>query len=825
MSTSSINRRLLWKETRQVIPLALSLVGIAFLIVLCLRLLVNYQLSDFLIFIQVMFAMPPILFAVGAGSALVSAEKESRSLNWLVSLPVPTTYLVRHQFMVGLLGLIVLWLGCLVIYVLTGYFYVNHRDFYELGLVQFFVVLNSLYLLVCGFTTAWLARASILGLLSILVLAVLPYLAAFGIHYAFVELFTPGIHYHLDPSAWLIGAMLMLFIVCIGWIGFRSANRQLSGQANAAPSMRQQSLHTSLGSFANSIQDFFRGDSRTKAAPPSANSSLLWQFRNQNRGIVYGLYATFVLCMPFALSALQGRYNHQVVGTILTATCLVIAFCTLSWTALLAFHGDHIQDRIRFLAVHGVSPTRVWLTRHVVPLIFLVFYASVWCAFRDRLVMSYSQLIIGCGILYAVSQWASQLIRPAAIAALVAPLISTFAAFFIAGFVLVELETPSCVIVIALVIVPLFATWWMMPRWMDGRRGWRYWLTHFGLASIAVLMPVSSLLVWFVLAPPGFSSDERSRLRSAASDIAASKIAPIVPFPSPFVDFEPAKPRNTIELEQADLTKQRRIRLETLADAIRESGDYRTLWIELWSLKTVISDADLLRIALAYGDQDDQARDETLREYRETLRTLSQLVPALRKSFFLSQQESTDLLEIWLLAQVTKPESRKLLDGATYAEIVRNISQTEQRWEARRRALVASLSDYLESSSYNPPPEQLNTITIRKKPVGEQSLVDRLTSRRKFEHAMKSLLDYVDDAKAGRDEFPRQQLLELGYASPGAYGLGAAGPYVRIDDVSKFSLGTTINGALAAQWGAGWEKTASELASTLPQPTITESAK
>jgi hypothetical protein len=508
MSLSPMNTRLLWKETRQLIPLACSIVVLACVPLVCFG-LVNHRYSDLLGFAQTMAVVPPILFAIGAGSTLVSTEKESRSLNWLVSLPLPTKYLVRHQFVVGLLGLTVLWLGFLVIYSLIGF---CHPDHPKLGM-PYAIVLNSVYLMICGFTTAWLSRTPLLGLLSILVLAVSPYLVAYAVHYAFVESFTRGIDYHPDPSPWLTGLALLVFIVGIGWLGVTSAERQLTGRMNSAPSVRKQALSSSVQRMTRFIDDFLRGDSRLKTRPPTATGSLLWQFRNQNRSFIYANIAAFLLCLPIILDYFETRYRYRLFQPFLGATCMVVGFSTLSWVALLTFHGDHVQNRIRFLAIHGVGSTRVWFTRHVLPIAFLVFYVLVWWATANEHLMELSPQypsywIVGCGIVYAVSQWISQLIRPVILAALVSPVIA-FVAAYLGAVACEELGTSLVVVLVALVLVPLLATWWMMPRWMDGRRGWTYWASHFGFTSVALLLPIHALVTWYVFAPSGFSAAER----------------------------------------------------------------------------------------------------------------------------------------------------------------------------------------------------------------------------------------------------------------------------------------------------------------------------
>jgi hypothetical protein len=50
---------------------------------------------------------------------------------------------------------------------------------------------------------------------------------------------------------------------------------------------------------------------------------------------------------------------------------VLLVFLATSWLGVLAFHGDLLHQRIRFLAERGVSPGKVWATRHAVPLSLL----------------------------------------------------------------------------------------------------------------------------------------------------------------------------------------------------------------------------------------------------------------------------------------------------------------------------------------------------------------------------------------------------------------------------------------------------------------------
>ncbi len=97
----------------------------------------------------------------------------------------------------------------------------------------------------------------------------------------------------------------------------------------------------------------------------------------------------------------------------LSVICTVIFFSSLCWVAILTFHGDQVNKRVQFLAERGVSPTRVWWTRQLVPALCVLVFANASVVVVRVLGRGdgWEMLFASC-ILYAVSQWLSQLIPP-----------------------------------------------------------------------------------------------------------------------------------------------------------------------------------------------------------------------------------------------------------------------------------------------------------------------------------------------------------------------------------------------------------------------------
>ncbi len=817
MSLSTPTARLCWKETRQALPLAVALLCLTALLMLVMAYLTWMQ--DVQMTLAMLSLVPPILFAVGAGAILVGSEKEARSLTWLTSLPIGPRELVLNPFVVGLVGLLALWMITGLIQAIAAAFSTQSFPDRLPASFQLRLFVNSIYLLICGFTTAWMARSTLVGLLAVLPLAVIPAAINVAIMFTYTKLQYPQRYFIEDEPIWLTLGMTLLGMLVVGRFGYRTAMRELGSAVTVAPSNGKRSPKEIATQILSQITDRLRGDIATKMIPPTAANSLVWQFRNQNRAMVITIIAVFFACLP----VIWNNYSERLGPTSLGAVCMIIAYSTASWMAMLAFHGDNVHNRVRFLAERGVSPTRVWWTRHLIPCGFLiVVYTTAWLFILplDRQ-HSHSQketvshVVVGIAILYAFSQWVGQLVKPAAMAALMAPIIATVAVGFAFSRTW-EFGTSLPMLLVSMVGIPMFATWWMMPRWMDGRGGLGYWFRHASLLVLALLIAAAPYTV-VSLTMPGFSFAERQQLKIDGERYAATAVKEINLYADSTVeprwqDFEDPAKQKEMRFAAVDLDALRRTAFEKLSR-----------WVpnDTWSVPAIgyqltawQSHVVTLRLTLdTNGRSDDKpANEKRLQEYRDWMRLGQRLVARLRRSTTLASQETADWLEILLLVELNHSETRGRLDPETFAAIVRQVGANDERWEARRRALVMSYLEFY-SKRLEQWRDSLNIggIVLTRKDVLGLSPFERLTFWRERENLFKVLLKYIDDSRRGYGEFPGEYLAQVTNRSPQYYGADPAGPYLRIDDIEEYSsLDAMLSPTIATQWGAGWEQTGRE---------------
>ena len=111
---------LMWKEFRQLVPLALTVLALGLGMLLLILVTTSFMappLVDANQYLYV-FLSVPMIYACGVGILLVGAEKESRSLRWLQSLPVSSRDIARTKLMVALMSLAAIWLVTLMAWLL-----------------------------------------------------------------------------------------------------------------------------------------------------------------------------------------------------------------------------------------------------------------------------------------------------------------------------------------------------------------------------------------------------------------------------------------------------------------------------------------------------------------------------------------------------------------------------------------------------------------------------------------------------------------------------------------------------------------------------------
>jgi ABC-type transport system involved in multi-copper enzyme maturation permease subunit len=806
-------RYLCWKETRQVLPLVwMQLVlGIGFQLLFALQ--HNKTFTPHLL----LFAGMPSLFALGVGSLLVGQEKERRTLDWLRSLPVAAGDVLRVKLAVGFVALVAVWaltLLLLALFVLPRHpWHVamrSHAGQFDPGW-EFLFPLQSVFFLLAGFATAWTFRSSLVGLLAVIPVALLPVAISFGLNDLYRR-FGSGDSIRLDPSPWLWAATFVALSLLLLVIGWRRGMKSL-----AAEQFREKPRFWSLAPFNP------WNDTPLWTRPPHAPTAMLiWQFLRQNRTVLLGIVA-----MLLSALVLLGASPLNSGGPALAMFLMLLA---TSWLGVLAFHGDGLHERIRFLAERGVSPAQTWVTRHAVPLSLLAvaMFAGAFVLpspFPSRALLdarTSSPLILSmfCLVLsiYAISQAVGQIFRSATIAALTAPV----AAWMLVGYgvlLVTWLGAPFWLIGI-FALIPWLATFVLMRRWMDGRLGLSYWVAHGGFLAMGSVLPLVPLGL-VMISQPTMPAEVRRQLMDEARRYGTGWPEPrelVLKFREP----EPAEfgamgagagmgggmiPDSGPADLPPPLSRQlegRIVREQLEHDLSRDPGPVS---FTPRVMAYLLGEASLARMAL----EQDGAGASQQERYRRTLALIETMVRRMRLSWRMIEQDGADLIEIWLVHELARPQAKTWLDSEVYGRLVRALSDEAGRHAARRRAVVMSWAAYRAQFRSDAPETMLGGYS--RQGSSFLVLINPYTRRRAADYLTWQMLQWLEEGKQSESVERRRELARYWGLPELYYGLGPGAEFLRADDPANF--GMPVEGffrrAPGSQWHAGWEYRAREL--------------
>ncbi|HBJ33944.1 MAG TPA: hypothetical protein DDZ51_04095, partial [Planctomycetaceae bacterium] len=229
----------------------------------------------------------------------------------------------------------------------------------------------SLYVLFCGFLTAWYFSTAMVSLIAIVPLAILPatvtWLFAYARH--------PGLSFNSSMyDASLVSAMIpiALLTVVAAWLSFRFAHRHL----DPAESKDDPSLFQRWNPYAQVESAMCNDSMDTGKRVVSPINAMLWQSWLQNRVIYCCLITIAAVGAILYYRATFEQFPLRTGGSSGPIGVVLIWLAT-TWMGVSVFLGDSMRDRIRFFADRGVSPTGIWLTRMWMPLSFVFASALV----------------------------------------------------------------------------------------------------------------------------------------------------------------------------------------------------------------------------------------------------------------------------------------------------------------------------------------------------------------------------------------------------------------------------------------------------------------
>ncbi|MEM9367208.1 MAG: hypothetical protein AAGD07_14550 [Planctomycetota bacterium] len=784
---------LIQKEVRQLWPLIWSLMLAMFAVWLLAGIVI--ALTNEASREGAMLPILPVLFACGAGAMSVSQEKESKTLLFLTGLPIPSLRIVTVKLFVGLVLLLALWAAWAAIALSVV---VDHVDTWlSLGLV-------SIWLLIAGHLSAWFFRSAMPALIGLVGIAALLPMGENLLRFVRREFFND---YSLYTNHAVTASGLIYFMIPAGVIAvYVVARRRLRPEPPPRLSA-QESVAT-----AAYAPPRFHGPTGWRL------SALVWQRVTEQRGI---LLAFSLLGL---VAILYGCLSTKDAGRDASLAILLVAIT--SWLGVCAYCGDGSARRARFLSDRGVPPPLFWWSRHLVPLgilsigicVFTVLTISIadpseGPRFAHEPALSMLTVTMLSLFIYGMSQWTAMVIRQVPASAFAAPIFSAgMAGWLVYG--MFGLRTPWWLVGL-LALLPWIVTYKAMPRYLDGRLGWRSLLVQAGVLALMVLTPFA-FAGWHLLQVPGVP-------RAVHQDILAAAYK--VPNPSGGTsridDY-----RNWIDSNEIQEIRDRK-RGFSLSDAQglltelqRDQDEVEAFWanpdtpLEELRSETISGNAYIRpRLSDAVLAWESEPNDtEALAGLNETLRFVAGIATCWRSRTSLSWQILADNLEIAITQVVALEGVAEVLDEATRKRLLETVGDAEYRNSQRRNAVLIEyrrLQAAFDEDGLAMGPRQFMP-ALRPPPV---ELGIQWSYNRQRLAYLRTLLELVKVGQTDGDVTPQlRQLHSLSdlYFQP--FDNGAYGNRIRYSRDHDIGIRLhTMERYHGNQWYAGWERLAESI--------------
>jgi hypothetical protein len=694
MSRPTIVKALVWKELRQIAPLFWAVLGLGGglnLLLITLFLLTSPGGSG--VISPYSFIVMPIIFATGVGVLLVSVEKENRTLQWLQGMPVSSAQIAKTKFLVALVSLAAVWALSLLMFwlfrvVFQGQTGITKPELDSLSESYFYPILFptvSFFLGFAGLALAWQVSKPIYALLLLIPVTVVVWITSEFSKVLLRPQFgaTPdssSVDWGIGVASWAIG---LVGAAVYGWL---ASQRDLAARTASTPWL------SLLGE-----------STKSTVAPPQwwrwesvpQNSALLWQSARQNwlpwSMLTIVFFVGIWMCGAFPQI---GGYNDDLSVRVLdrdppALLVLFLGTVTVCWLGCLAFQGDNIANRIRFFADRGVSPTRVWISRHWIPILILLL-ATFWRLFTRRSFAQWEgadpQVILADSIcfflaalgIYSVSQWWSQCIRSPLLSVITSPLIAgVFIAYGL--FALLMFEAPIWLLGISLIIGGI-ATWSQMKDWMDRSFDRRFFGGHAAWLLTAMVIPLMPG-IWAMLTAKPIDPEIRTALERTWKEGNISDDT-MLGFRMHLLQ------RNFSESQTVDKVQKRFESNEDVrAEYLRylQSDEERTV---LQGLRS----SDFVRFCLAELSSSQSvvvadASDEHVATYRSIANSIFESIRLIRSTGSLLAQDNSEILEMALLRECKATNARESLGEDLYRKIAVFLADSDSRDKARKLKL------------------------------------------------------------------------------------------------------------------------------------------
>ena len=664
---------LLYKEAKQLAPLLIALCACGFV----LHLLSKFGYEHEQVAMHgVSLIMIPFLFAIGAGPMLVSQEKEQRTLGWIGSLPVRPRSIVLSKLVICVLGLALSWIVSIGLTWVLGPSVFTSTSFSRIDLLPW--IGGTFALLSTGLALAWVFPSAISSLIALVVFCcAAPYLCMVVIALC-VRLF------------YGVEAMGRFKFLDSFWVGFSLAVTGVSFTAAVCYGQRAfvaDAATVPIFSWSRLSNRQHLKSNRPVLWTLSQSSSLIWQISRQNIllwvGLVLIAAVSGCLCLYYSL--------NKPTEADLFLTILLPIGLVLSWLGASVFGSDAYRGRINFLAQRGVAPGVIWWTRMILPLGSVVLL-SLLLFFGISMLGTKAQGLAGVFVgvwitvllmMFAFTQWFSQWTRSTLIGFCVAPAVTVM----IIGYQIIVIQflhAPWWILLVPCAIAML-ATRIMLCPWMDGRFDLRYWTGHGALLLVALGIP----LIPFVYTWATYPDMSPEMQRSLAAEVADYQRSP-----RPIIlDLK----SNRMGLATDDATAKSGNIAESVSavlDSMEQELKATNRPVAIPGNKRAITTANLLSLrmdkidAMADSKESDGREQTDRKRYQRVMLLLDDLVRHMRLSERLKEQDYADVIERWMVSELSRPGRRQLFSPQQYARLVSGLADHDARHQARRRAVA-----------------------------------------------------------------------------------------------------------------------------------------
>ncbi len=797
-----MNFILLRKELRQLSPLLIAVLLFGLLGYGLIEMRPTSWYNQWMSSGYVLLALPA-LFAVGAGAMSVSQEKETRTLGWLTSLPLATNRLIKTKFIAAAICWAVLWLVTTMSFITIEAFGIHSFPYHDKmthpihSIWVVYWALNSFYLLVCGFLTAWRFGSSMTALIAFIPLAITPTILRYA--FAFAQdpfhAFNSSLY---DPTL----AQCLMVICCSLAIAFWLMNRVASQSLAPLQTPINRNPYTaSQPAIDTTIQT-----SRSVLSPCSA---MLWQFYHQNKVFYHSLCGASLIVGLVSVTMATTLENRN--GGWEGFAGLTI-FVAAAWMGVLVFQGDNLQERIRFLAERGVTPLKAWCTRQLLPFAFVCLASLFYLLFLARYYSSHPEnqqlplwfVFWFLAVSFGYAQWVAQLVRNPVLSALGSPIAAGMAMFYTI-YAYVELSSLLlCMVVFSL--APFIATLLMMRRWMDRRFEWPFWCGHAAIVLLAVVLPIGDL-AWYVWNAPSMPNDVKLALRKEGREIGQSPWDNVNSLENLIPNDIYGFGEMTIERRVAVADQRRNIdELNRLFLLRMKTSNTQAIRLNKRELDEPVSRLLLSRTRLEQNPDDPSA----LKDYQGRMEFIWMLATSLRRSVNLWAQETADYAEISLIAELQQPNAKANLSKDAWERYITLVADPIARNASRRRAIVACWFEY-DQEDHSKIYDRMGEFQLEWSDGIRSQTKELKTRTGRLDHLAWVLLQFLETGPNASDETKLEFLRRRWPTDSNTTNSNYSTQPARINNPRQFEWCFISPVLPGDQWFAGWEQVGAEL--------------